>query len=104
MERASSEPGQGRSWRFVDATRLLGRVSMPLIIFPLEFLAQAALGQQVWLFPLHMLAVAQLAFEFGRRGAIIGVVLSVTLWLSATYVADWQYDSEWFRYLNAAAN
>jgi hypothetical protein len=78
------------------------RIAAPLIIFPLVYWAQGTVGQDILLFPLHMVAVAQMTFEFGRRGAIIGVALAVCLWIAGTYTAGWDYPSEWLRYVNGA--
>jgi hypothetical protein len=93
-------PQLRRGWRLTAVTRLLMRVFAPVTIFPLVFFAQGAVGQELLLFPLHMIAVAQMAFEFGRRGAFIGVALATGLWIAGTYVAGWDFSNEWIRYAN----
>jgi hypothetical protein len=95
-----AEPLRLRGWRFTAVTRLLMRVFAPVMIFPLVFWAQITVGQDLMLFPLHMVAVAQMAFEFGRRGALVGVALAIGLWIAGTYVGGWHYSSEWIRYAN----
>ena len=94
------EPLSRRDWRFTALMRSLMRVFAPVTIFPLVFWAQSAVGQDILLFPLHMVAVAQMAFEFGRRGALIGVALAIGLWIAGSYVAGWEYSSEWIRFAN----
>jgi len=81
--------------------RFLSRISASLIFFPLVFVGQVTLGPEITLFPFHMVPVAQLAWEFGRKGAILGAALAVVLWIVGSEVGAWEFSAEWIRYYNA---
>jgi len=46
--------------------------------------------------------VVQLAWEFGRRGALIGVALATALWVWASFAGEWTYGNDWLRFYNGA--
>lgn len=83
-------------------SRIVMSTAVPLIIFPLIFWAQLRLGYEVAMFPLYMIPVAKLAWEFGWRGGVVAVALATCLWLVASSVNEQPYSYEWLRYYNAA--
>lgn len=81
--------------------RFLSRISASLIFLPLVFVGQVTLGPEITLFPFHMVAVAQLAWEFGRKGAFLGAALAAVLWIVGSEVGAWAFGAEWIVYYNA---
>jgi hypothetical protein len=78
-------------------------VCVPIAIFPLTFWLQLKLGYEVSLFPLYMLSIAALSWEFGIVGAVSSVMLATALWLGGNIITGVVYNYEWTIYYNTAA-
>jgi hypothetical protein len=87
--------------RFLHVSRFITAIAVPLVMFPLIFWMQVRLGYEVALFPLYMLPVAKISWEFGWRGAVIAVVAGTALWLAASLYMGQPFKYEWIRYYNA---
>lgn len=87
--------------RILTISRLVTSIAVPLVMFPLIFWMQIALGHEVGLFPLYMLPVAKMSWEFGWKGAVISVVAATCLWLAASSLSGQSFSFEWLRYYNA---
>jgi glucose-6-phosphate-specific signal transduction histidine kinase len=87
--------------RPLDVSRAILSLAVPLVMFPLIYLLQVNLSHEVGVFPLYMIPVAMLAWEFGWRGASVGVVLAMSLWLIASIENQQPFSSELLRYYNA---
>lgn len=88
--------------RLINVSRFITSLAVPLVMFPIIFFLQISLGHEVGLFPLYMLPIAKLSWEFGWRGGILGVVGATCLWLAASTISNQPYSYEWLRYYNAA--
>jgi len=77
-------------------------VCAPILVFPFTFWLQLRLGNEVSLFPLYMLAIAGLSWEFGIIGGASSVALSTALWLWASVLNDTDYDHAWAIYYNVS--
>jgi hypothetical protein len=86
--------------RIIRISRLVTSIAVPLVMFPLIFWMQISLGYEVALFPLYMLPIAQLSWEFGWKGGLSAVVLAAILWLLASTYAGQTFRQEWIRYYN----
>jgi hypothetical protein len=82
--------------------RTILSVAFPAIMFPVIYFLQIRLGYEVALFPLYLIPVAKLSWEFGWRGGVVAVVLATALWLVASFHSDQPYSHEWIRYYNTA--
>lgn len=98
---AAPAPRAATAFRATHSVRAVMRFLGPLVFFPLVFWGQSALGEEISTFPLHTVAVAHMTWEFGRRGAVAGVLLSVLLWYLGSVNAGWTYSAEWVRWYNA---
>jgi hypothetical protein len=88
--------------RVLSLSKIVMRVLMPLMIFTLIFYAQVELGYEIGLFPLYMIPVAQLSWDFGWKGTLVSVLLAVFLWTWSSILSEQLYSVEWYRYYNAA--
>lgn len=75
--------------------------AVPLVLFPLIFLGQRSLGHEVAMFPLYLIPIAKLSWEFGWKGALTAVLMATSLWLLASLENGQPYSSEWMRVYNA---
>lgn len=87
--------------RIIHISRVVTSIAVPLVMFPLIFWIQITLGHEVGLFPLYMLPVAKMSWEFGWKGALLSVVAATCLWLLASSVSEQKFSYEWLRYYNA---
>ncbi len=74
------------------------RVLIPLTWFLWVFLGQITLGYEFGLFPLYMIPVASLSWDFGWKGTAVGVTLAVCLWIWSNALSGQEYSEEWIRY------
>jgi hypothetical protein len=88
--------------RLIHVSRFITSLAVPLVIFPLIFFLQVSLGHEVGLFPLYMLPIAKLSWEFGWKGGLTGVVVATGLWFTGSIVSLQPYSYEWLRLWNAA--
>ena len=87
--------------RILHISRFITSIAVPLVLFPVIFWLQIRLGYELALFPLYMVPVAKLSWEFGWRGGIAAVILSTALWVLASIYGGQTYTYEWMRYYNA---
>ena len=87
--------------RLIGISRFATAIAVPLIMFPAIFWLQIRLGYEVALFPLYMIPVAKLSWEFGWKGGIFAVILATFLWLIAGFISGQSFKYEWIRYYNA---
>jgi hypothetical protein len=64
---------------------------------------QLYLGNDVSLFPLYMLGILGLSWEFGLTGAITSISISSILWMTSNYILDVVFENSWAIYYNTAA-
>jgi hypothetical protein len=76
------------------------RVLEPLAWFLWVFIGQIVLGYEIGLFPLYMIPVAALTWDFGWKGTAVGVIVAVCLWIWASALTGQEYSAEWIRYYN----
>jgi hypothetical protein len=81
-------------------SKFLMRFIIPLVWFGWIFWGQLALGHEFALFPLYMIPVGSLAWDFGRKGIAIGVVMAVGLWIWVSILSGQEFSAEWIRYYN----
>ena len=86
--------------KLIDISRLAMRVLLPVLAFAVIGWLDCLTGREVALFPLYILPVVHLAWEFGWRGALIGVVTAVAVWIYASIQVNQVFSSEWLRYYN----
>jgi len=87
--------------RPLSISRFVTSIAVPLIMFPLIFWMQISLGYEVALFPLYMLPVAKMSWEFGWKGGLFAVILATCLWFLASSYSGQSFRYEWIRYYNA---
>lgn len=87
--------------RILHISRFVTSIAVPLVMFPLIFWMQISLGYEVALFPLYMLPVAKLSWEFGWKGGVFAVILATCLWLLSGSYSGQTFRYEWIRYYNA---
>jgi len=87
--------------RLLHVSRFITSIAVPLVTFPIIFWLQIRLGYEVAVFPLYMLPVAKLSWEFGWRGGVSAVVLATCLWLLAGTYSGQSFTYEWILYYNA---
>lgn len=87
--------------RVLHLSRFITSIAVPVVMFPLIFWLQIELGHEIGLFPLYMLPVAKMSWEFGWRGALFSVLLASVLWLFASKYSGLEFSSEWLRYYNS---
>jgi len=94
---AAPSPG---SVRWLAVSRALMRFLPAVLLFPLILLLQIWAGAELAIFPLYVFPVAQLSWEFGRRGAIAGVVLATGFWIWGSALSGQHFSQEWMRVYN----
>jgi hypothetical protein len=87
--------------RLIKLSRIISNTAFPLLAFPAIAWAQGLLGWEVALFPLYMLPVAVLAWNFGTKGAVSGVLFGIAFWLGSSFITAQPFSYEWIRYYNA---
>lgn len=91
------------SLRFISVSKFVMRAVAPIIFIPSILVLQVYLGYEVALFPLYLVPVVQLTWEFGWRGALGSVALSIGVWILGSYWSEQNFSSEGIRYYNAGA-
>lgn len=84
-------------------SRILMSIVVPIALYPVTFLLQMRLGYEVSLFPLYMLSIAALSWEFGAKGGVLSVLAATTLWVTGNIMTGVVYSYEWALYYNAGA-
>ena len=79
------------------------RAVAPIIFIPSILVLQVYMGYEVALFPLFLVPVVQLTWEFGWRGALGSVVLSIGVWILGSHWSGQDFSSGGIRYYNAGA-
>lgn len=87
--------------RILYVSRFITSIAVPLVMFPLIFWMQISLGYEVALFPLYMMPIAKLSWEFGWKGGALAVAFATCLWLLAGSYSGQTFRYEWIRYYNA---
>jgi hypothetical protein len=64
------------------------------------FSFQILFGYEISLFPLYLLPVAKLAWDFGPVGAFVAVITATACWVVSSVFSGQAYSSEWMRYYN----
>ena len=84
-------------------SKFIMSVFVPVAIFPITFFLQLKLGYEVSLFPLYMVSIAALSWEFGVLGGFLSVLLATGLWLGGNLLTGFVYTYDWAIYYNTAA-
>src|SRR5262249_50716491 len=93
-------PSPPSSLRWLAISRMALRVLPSLISFPLILLLQIRAGYELSVFPLYIIPVMQLAWEFGWKGATAGTIVGTCLWVWGNDLSGWQYSQDWMRLYN----
>jgi hypothetical protein len=86
--------------RPIFVSKVMFRVLIPSVWFLWVFWGQIKLGHEITLFPLYIIPVASLSWDFDWKGTAFGVALAVCLWLWGSALSGQEYSDEWMRYYN----
>lgn len=89
--------------RLLAVSRFVMSVGLPMAIYPATFMLQMKLGYEVSLFPLYMLPIAALSWNYGMLGVVSSVSLATGLWILGNILTGVVYVYSWSVYYNAGA-